>query len=113
MHDVHGRISAYGVAGSGRVPILQCTTGNAQNRTQLKGHGHDDSECCCHGSPGPGCRRRRADHRRGATGPGLEEVPGLPRARVDLKALTDRQLADVGLTRATVEEAARRAVYGR
>jgi uncharacterized protein YjiS (DUF1127 family) len=33
--------------------------------------------------------------------------------RVDLKALTDRQLADVGLTRATVEEAARRAVYGR
>ena len=33
--------------------------------------------------------------------------------RVDLQALTDRQLADVGLTRATVEETARRAVYGR
>jgi uncharacterized protein YjiS (DUF1127 family) len=33
--------------------------------------------------------------------------------RVDLQALTDRQLADVGLTRATVEEAARHAVYGR
>ena len=33
--------------------------------------------------------------------------------RVDLQALTDRQLADVGLTRATVEETARQAVYGR
>ena len=33
--------------------------------------------------------------------------------RFDLKALTDRQLADVGLTRATVDETARRAVYGR
>ena len=33
--------------------------------------------------------------------------------RFDLQALTDRQLADVGLTRGTVEETARRAVYGR
>ena len=33
--------------------------------------------------------------------------------RVDLQSLTDRQLADVGLTRATVDETARRAVYGR
>ena len=31
----------------------------------------------------------------------------------DLRALTDRQLGDVGLTRATLREAARRAVYGR
>ena len=33
--------------------------------------------------------------------------------RFDLQALTDRQLADVGLGRADVEETARRAVYGR
>ena len=31
----------------------------------------------------------------------------------DLRALTDRQLGDVGLTRATLKETARRAVYGR
>jgi uncharacterized protein YjiS (DUF1127 family) len=31
----------------------------------------------------------------------------------DLRALTDRQLGDVGLTRATLREAAHRAVYGR
>ena len=31
----------------------------------------------------------------------------------ELRALTDRQLGDVGLTRATLEETARRAVYGR
>jgi uncharacterized protein YjiS (DUF1127 family) len=33
--------------------------------------------------------------------------------RLDLDALTDRQLADVGLTRASLGETARRAVYGR
>jgi len=31
----------------------------------------------------------------------------------DLRALTDRQLGDVGLTRATLKETARRAVCGR
>ena len=31
----------------------------------------------------------------------------------DLRSLTDRQLGDVGLTRATLKETARRAVYGR
>ncbi|HET9068823.1 MAG TPA: DUF1127 domain-containing protein [Amaricoccus sp.] len=31
----------------------------------------------------------------------------------DLRALTDRQLADVGLTRETLKEAAHRTVYGR
>ena len=30
----------------------------------------------------------------------------------DLRSLTDRQLADVGLTRGKVKETARRAVYG-
>jgi uncharacterized protein YjiS (DUF1127 family) len=31
----------------------------------------------------------------------------------ELRALTDRQLGDVGLTRATLKETARRAVYAR
>ncbi len=32
--------------------------------------------------------------------------------RIDLQSLTDRQLVDAGLTRATLDETARRATYG-
>jgi uncharacterized protein YjiS (DUF1127 family) len=43
----------------------------------------------------------------------LERYQAYRATFADLRALTDRQLSDVGMTRSTLREAARRAVYGR
>ena len=46
MHHVHGGVSGSCIAESGGGYLAVHNNGNAHNRTQTKGHGHDDSDIC-------------------------------------------------------------------
>jgi len=114
MHKAHGGVSACGIAAGRAVSILQCNTETL--KTESKGKDTDMTTANAattarqvlaagteHGNDTVSARLSQA----------WEKFRAYRATLADLRALTDRQLGDVGLTRATLREAAHRAVYGR
>jgi uncharacterized protein YjiS (DUF1127 family) len=95
--------------------MLQRTkTGNALNRTEPKGYGHDDGHRCqvWRRLPPRRCRANRGHLAETISGT-WTDYRTYRATLAELKRLTTRQLNDAGLSRADLRRIAFEAVYGR